>query len=71
MSKLFIGFVPNYIARALRPTLMNFTSGLSWNTDDATLRRKFEEFGTVEEAVSKAPLPLSLLAYCLSQYRLL
>ncbi|KAF4220829.1 hypothetical protein CNMCM5878_000485 [Aspergillus fumigatiaffinis] len=50
MSKLFIGFVPNYIARALRPTLMNFTSGLSWNTDDATLRRKFEEFGTVEEA---------------------
>ncbi|GAQ05978.1 glycine-rich RNA-binding protein 4, mitochondrial [Aspergillus lentulus] len=50
MSKLFIGFVPNYFVRALRPTLMEFTSGLSWNTDDATLRRKFEEFGTVEEA---------------------
>ncbi|PSN69675.1 hypothetical protein BS50DRAFT_444771, partial [Corynespora cassiicola Philippines] len=25
--------------------------GLAWHTDDVTLRQKFEEFGTVEEAV--------------------
>ncbi|KAF8242402.1 RNA-binding domain-containing protein, partial [Wilcoxina mikolae CBS 423.85] len=25
--------------------------GLAWHTDDVTLRAKFEEFGTVEEAV--------------------
>jgi hypothetical protein len=57
MSKLFIGFVINSIFCALRPyadvKFVNFTSGLSWHTDDATLRQKFEEFGTVEEAVSK------------------
>lgn len=28
-----------------------FIGGLSWNTDDRSLRDKFEEFGTVEEAV--------------------
>lgn len=28
-----------------------FIGGLAWHTDDATLRAKFEEFGTVEEAV--------------------
>jgi len=28
-----------------------FIGGLAWHTDDATLRQKFEEFGTVEEAV--------------------
>jgi RNA recognition motif-containing protein len=28
-----------------------FVGGLAWHTDDATLRQKFEEFGTVEEAV--------------------
>jgi len=28
-----------------------FIGGLAWHTDDATLRGKFEEFGTVEEAV--------------------
>jgi len=28
-----------------------FIGGLAWHTDDATLRTKFEEFGTVEEAV--------------------
>jgi len=28
-----------------------FIGGLAWHTDDATLRSKFEEFGTVEEAV--------------------
>jgi RNA recognition motif-containing protein len=28
-----------------------FIGGLAWHTDDGTLRQKFEEFGTVEEAV--------------------
>jgi len=28
-----------------------FIGGLAWHTDDATLRQKFEEFGSVEEAV--------------------
>ncbi|KAI5786360.1 hypothetical protein DFH27DRAFT_487274, partial [Peziza echinospora] len=28
-----------------------FDSGLAWHTDDVALRTKFEEFGTVEEAV--------------------
>jgi RNA recognition motif-containing protein len=28
-----------------------FIGGLAWHTDDATLRAKFEEFGSVEEAV--------------------
>jgi len=28
-----------------------FVGGLAWHTDDATLRSKFEEHGTVEEAV--------------------
>ncbi|KAH8150800.1 uncharacterized protein LAJ45_04981 [Morchella importuna] len=28
-----------------------FIRSLSWNTDDTSLRTKFEEFGTVEEAV--------------------
>lgn len=28
-----------------------FVGGLAWHTDDATLRQKFEEFGTVDEAV--------------------
>jgi len=28
-----------------------FIGGLSWHTDDTTLRAKFEEFGGVEEAV--------------------
>jgi len=28
-----------------------FIGGLAWHTDDTTLRTKFEEFGTVEEAV--------------------
>jgi len=28
-----------------------FIGGLAWHTDDHTLRAKFEEFGTVEEAV--------------------
>lgn len=28
-------------------------SGLAWHTDDTTLRTKFEEFGSVEEAVSR------------------
>jgi hypothetical protein len=28
------------------------SSGLSWHTDDITLKSKFEEFGPVEEAVS-------------------
>ncbi|KAF2806072.1 RNA-binding domain-containing protein, partial [Mytilinidion resinicola] len=28
-----------------------FIGGLAWHTDDATLRTKFEEFGTVEEAI--------------------
>jgi len=29
-----------------------FIGGLAWATDDNSLRQKFEEFGTVEEAVS-------------------
>jgi len=28
-----------------------FVGGLAWHTDDTTLRAKFEEFGSVEEAV--------------------
>ncbi|PSS27814.1 hypothetical protein M430DRAFT_63016 [Amorphotheca resinae ATCC 22711] len=28
-----------------------FIGGLSWHTDDVTLRQKFEEFGAVEEAI--------------------
>jgi len=28
-----------------------FVGGLSWGTDDHSLRSKFEEFGTVEDAV--------------------
>ncbi|KAI9692954.1 MAG: hypothetical protein M1822_004949 [Bathelium mastoideum] len=28
-----------------------FIGGLAWHTDDATLRSKFEEFGSVEEAI--------------------
>jgi RNA recognition motif-containing protein len=28
-----------------------FIGGLAWHTDDSTLKAKFEEFGTVEEAV--------------------
>jgi hypothetical protein len=33
------------------PVLREYASGLAWHTDDTTLRTKFEEFGTVEEAV--------------------
>lgn len=33
------------------PVLRENASGLAWHTDDTTLRTKFEEFGTVEEAV--------------------
>jgi hypothetical protein len=29
-------------------------SGLAWHTDDQTLRAKFEEFGQVDEAVSRS-----------------
>ncbi len=29
------------------------SSGLAWHTEEATLRQKFEEFGAVEEAVSR------------------
>lgn len=29
-------------------------SGLAWHTEEATLRQKFEEFGVVEEAVSRS-----------------
>jgi RNA recognition motif-containing protein len=28
-----------------------FVGGLAWHTDEGTLRQKFEEFGSVEEAV--------------------
>jgi RNA recognition motif-containing protein len=28
-----------------------FVGGLSWNTDDSLLRREFERFGDIEEAV--------------------
>jgi len=28
-----------------------FVGGLAWGTDDRALRTKFEEFGTVEDAV--------------------
>ncbi|KAF2756733.1 hypothetical protein EJ05DRAFT_477823 [Pseudovirgaria hyperparasitica] len=30
--------------------LISSCSGLAWHTDDATLRQKFEEFGSVVEA---------------------
>jgi RNA recognition motif-containing protein len=32
---------------------MRTSSGLAWHTDENALRQKFEEFGTVEEAVSQ------------------
>jgi hypothetical protein len=32
--------------------LLTISSGLAWHTDDNALRRKFEESGEVEEAVS-------------------
>jgi hypothetical protein len=38
--------------------LISFSSGLSWNTDDNSLRQRFEEFGVVEDAVSHFLLPL-------------
>ncbi|CAG8587011.1 12877_t:CDS:2 [Funneliformis caledonium] len=28
-----------------------FVGGLSWGTDDRSLRQRFEEYGTVEDAV--------------------
>lgn len=34
--------------------LIQSSSGLAWHTDDNTLRSKFEEFGQVEEAVSRS-----------------
>jgi hypothetical protein len=47
MSKVFIGFV----LLLCDANILTVTRGLAWHTDDATLRQKFEEFGTVEEAV--------------------
>lgn len=38
-----------YVASSLIAT----NSGLAWHTDDQTLRAKFEEFGQVDEAVSR------------------
>lgn len=32
-------------------SVLTIDSGLSWHTDDDALKRKFEEFGSVEEAV--------------------
>jgi len=37
----------------IHPSIMSklFIGGLSWNTNDSSLRAKFEEFGTLEDAV--------------------
>lgn len=43
-------------------------SGLAWHTDDQTLRSKFEEFGSVEEAVRHR---LSLMGFNADNCRLL
>lgn len=64
MSKLFVGLVVQFfqsfpsISQLYRwfffiNSLTNLLlfRGLAWHTDDGTLRTKFEEFGTVEEAV--------------------
>lgn len=54
MAKLFIGYALRrqlrFIEVRMRATDLLF-SGLAWHTDDQTLRSKFEEFGSVEEAV--------------------
>jgi RNA recognition motif-containing protein len=53
MAKVFIGYAFTDYLRLVILNLLNLAySGLAWHTDDATLRSKFEEFGTVEEAVS-------------------
>lgn len=53
MAKLFVGYVLDRLLRPSMATLIvnDFSSGLAWHTDDEALRTKFEEFGTVEEAV--------------------
>ena len=54
MSKLFIGYVMSLLHHCQQqPYLLADKphSGLAWHTDDGALRAKFEEFGTLEEAV--------------------
>lgn len=48
MAKLFIRFVFTHFLSCHT----DWDSGLSWHTTDEVLRRGFEEFGTVEKAVS-------------------
>jgi hypothetical protein len=45
-------------ARSTWTLTRGLLSGLAWHTDDKTLREKFEEFGTVDEAVSAVHCPL-------------
>lgn len=56
MAKLFVGCVLPCAASSWHvfhvPFTLTIRRGLSWNTDDHMLHAKFEEFGTVEEAVS-------------------
>jgi hypothetical protein len=42
-------------AALLSSAHLTTSSGLAWHTDDTALRQKFEEFGQVEEAVSRTP----------------
>ena len=62
MSKLFIGYYSFLFSTpdtlGLADYCFVFFSGLSWNTTDESLRRKFEEFGTVEDAVCLSLIPL-------------
>jgi RNA recognition motif-containing protein len=52
MAKLFIGYARHLCAQTSRNSLTFSFSGLSWHTDDQTLRERFEQYGPVEEAVS-------------------
>ena len=38
----------------------NPASGLAWHTDDETLRRGFDSFGNIEEAVSNMVVLISI-----------
>ena len=55
MAKLFIGCVPSrrgFLGGVEMLTI--FSRGLAWHTTDETLREGFEQFGAVEEAVSRS-----------------
>lgn len=49
MAKLFIGYVEFDLLWPFAETCGD--RGLAWHTNDETLRHRFQDFGTVEEAV--------------------